>query len=208
MWSIWYHKGCPWKRYSLLDFFLPKKEYDVRSAEAAAVTFASTAAAASRRPAMAEMNSNSEVKRNKQNIDESGLAAAAVAYYEKEDMNCAESLLRACSDFYGLHLDGQALLAASGFGGGMGIQSVCGALTGALMAMGPLFVENRAHESDVLKEICEEFFGSFEQEHGTILCSVLKDRYHTEKAGCRETVRIAAEFTEAFIEQKRHVRIR
>ena len=47
---------------------------------------------------------------------------------------------------YKLGLDKEALKLASAFGGGMGIEDKCGALTGALMVLGKLFVKEKAHE--------------------------------------------------------------
>ena len=57
-------------------------------------------------------------------------------YYSKErDLNCAETILYAANDAYRLGLDKNALKMAAGFGGGMGIDSVCGALTGGIMVL-------------------------------------------------------------------------
>lgn len=51
--------------------------------------------------------------------------------------NCAESLLRGCNEALGLHLDPTAYAMATPFGGGFGgARSACGAVTGALMALG------------------------------------------------------------------------
>lgn len=62
-------------------------------------------------------------------------------YGEKENLNCAEKILYASNEAYNLGLDKKALKLSAGFGGGMAIESVCGALTGAIMVLGCLFVK-------------------------------------------------------------------
>lgn len=65
--------------------------------------------------------------------------------YLEEDNNCAETILRAANEEYGLNLsDGDAKLIAA-FGGGMGCGGTCGALAGALAVLGRVAVEGRAH---------------------------------------------------------------
>ena len=54
----------------------------------------------------------------------------AADYMAKNDYNCAETMLQAANEVYGLGLDERALHAASPFGGGMGRERACGALTG------------------------------------------------------------------------------
>ena len=136
------------------------------------------------------------------------LAAAAAAYYGVQDMNCSEALLRAANDAFQLDLDEQGLRLAAPFGGGMGIESVCGALTGALMALANLYVEQRAHESDRMKALSAEFLRGFEKAHGSIICRELKDRYHTDAYGCREVVGRAAAFLETFLSSHEKERLR
>ncbi|MFA5354803.1 MAG: C-GCAxxG-C-C family (seleno)protein, partial [Thermodesulfovibrionales bacterium] len=43
-------------------------------------------------------------------------------------LNCAEKILHGANEVYDLGLDREALKLARGMGGGMGIESVCGAL--------------------------------------------------------------------------------
>lgn len=75
-------------------------------------------------------------------------------YYSKEyDLNCAEAVLYAANETYDLGLDAKALKLAAGFGGGMNINGPCGALTGAVMALGALYIKERAHEGDKIKNL-------------------------------------------------------
>lgn len=62
---------------------------------------------------------------------------------------------------------------AAGFGGGMGVESICGAITGGIMVLSHLYVKQRSHESN-RKELETEFIETFKNEMGCIDCSALK----------------------------------
>ncbi len=113
-------------------------------------------------------------------------------FAEGRDLNCAETILYGANEAYKLGLGGEALKMAAGFGGGMAIESVCGALTGSIMVLGRLFVEERAHKSPRLKELIKELLVRYREEMGSIQCDVLKESYRTEEKKCREVIEKAA----------------
>jgi C_GCAxxG_C_C family probable redox protein len=117
-----------------------------------------------------------------------------------EDLNCAETILYGANIVYQLGLDGGDLKVAAGFGGGMAIESVCGALTGAIMVLGRLFVEERAHESSRIKDLTQELFDSYTEEMGSIYCAPLKEAHRTETLKCRIVILKAAEILDGIIE--------
>lgn len=129
-------------------------------------------------------------------------------YYLDGDLNCAEAVLYGSNEHYRLGLDSHGLLLSAGFGGGMGIESVCGALTGALMALGVLFVEQRAHEGEAMKCLAGEFLQKFAELHGSIMCRDLKEAHFDERKRCAAVVRMAADLLESFIEEKQELRVR
>jgi len=113
-------------------------------------------------------------------------------YYSKEhDLNCAETILYAANDVYKLGLDKSALKMAAGFGGGMYIGSVCGALTGGIMVISRLFVKDRAHVSPCLKGLVEEFLHRYCQKMGDINCSYLKEEHHNNEVRCLNVIKEA-----------------
>lgn len=118
---------------------------------------------------------------------------------EKEDLNCAEKILWGANNAYNLGLDREALKLASGFGGGMAIEDTCGALTGAIMVLGKLFVVERAHESDKIKELTRELFDEYNKEMKSIDCKPLKDMYRTEELKCRNVILKAAEILDRIV---------
>lgn len=124
-------------------------------------------------------------------------------YGEAEDFNCAEKILYGANRVYGLNLDANALKMSAGFGGGMGIGSVCGALTASIMVLGFLFVEQRAHESNRCKELTQELLRRYRNERGDILCGPLKAKYRTPEYKCRDVIVTAAAILDDIIARER-----
>ena len=118
---------------------------------------------------------------------------------EKEDLNCAEKILQGANIAYNLGLDRESLKLASGFGGGMAIQDKCGALTAAIMVLGKLFVKERAHESNKIKELTIELFDEYNREMLHIDCEPLKEMYRTEELKCRNVILKAAEILDIIV---------
>ena len=96
----------------------------------------------------------------------------AVDTYRK-GYNCAQAVLHAYSVDVGLD-PLVALKVSSGFGGGMGrIQSVCGAVTGAFMAIGYRFGMTKEGDNAAKEKtyaLVKRFADEFRQAHGSILC--------------------------------------
>lgn len=126
----------------------------------------------------------------------------ASGFGEKEDLNCAEKILHAANIAYDMQLDKNALRLASGFGGGMGIESTCGALAASVMVLGHLFIKERAHESGRIKELTSEFLDRYRTAMGAIDCSNLKATHRTEQEKCRPVILKAAEILDDIIKHE------
>jgi C_GCAxxG_C_C family probable redox protein len=90
--------------------------------------------------------------------------------------NCAQSVFRAFSQQLGLDED-LALSVSQGFGGGMGhTGSVCGAVTGAYMALGlanRTTKENPRQNVEKTYALIAEFTEKFKELHGSANCTEL-----------------------------------
>ena len=92
-----------------------------------------------------------------------------------EGYNCAQSVLLTMFE----HWDGESDLIpkiATAFGGGIGrCGSVCGALTGGVMALGIKYGTNEPSLEKRLKayELAHKFYKRFEKQHGSVLCREL-----------------------------------
>jgi C_GCAxxG_C_C family probable redox protein len=83
---------------------------------------------------------------------------------------CSQAVFAAFSEDYNLSKD-QALKIGACFGSGMRKGEVCGACTGAIMALGLKYGENKS-KSD---EMCVKFLDSFKKENGSYICRDLLD---------------------------------
>jgi len=78
---------------------------------------------------------------------------------------CSQAVFAAFSERYGLSKK-EALKIGACFGSGMRKGEVCGACTGALMALGLSYGESKAKSDDV----CEKFLDEFKRENGSYIC--------------------------------------
>lgn len=119
--------------------------------------------------------------------------------YLESDFNCAESILLAANAEYQLGLTPQDVKLVSGFGGGMGCGSTCGALTGGVAALGSLLVQQRAHATEGFKEACAGWVEAFTASLGSERCDVLKEKYANTDRRCLDAVLVAADTLEAYL---------
>lgn len=124
------------------------------------------------------------------------LADVAEKYYIEGDYNCAESVVLAANEMYGLGLDENAYQLLSAFGGGMGCGGVCGALAGALSVLGKVNVTGRAHATKGFRTLCSSCVLEIEKELGGRNCDQLKPVYFAAEKRCLKTVRIACDVLE------------
>ena len=127
------------------------------------------------------------------------LSTTARDYYLNGDYNCAEAMLLAIRDEYGLDIARDTLRLMSGFGGGMGCGSTCGALTGGVAALGSLLVQQRAHATEGFKEACAGWVEAFTASLGSERCDVLKEKYANTDRRCLDAVLVAADTLEAYL---------
>lgn len=108
---------------------------------------------------------------------------------DQEKMNCAEQMINAANIALDMKLSKDACKLSAGFGGGMGMMSVCGAVTSGSMILSHLFVNEYAHEgTKEIARITREFIKETESEMGSYICRDLRGKYRTPKDGCKYTI--------------------
>lgn len=119
--------------------------------------------------------------------------------YHSQGYNCCQSVMRALAEQSGLEL-GKANI-GFGFGAGMQIQSVCGALTGALISIGAACFDSEQPNPcrPGSKELTLEIEKRFEDRFNTIMCGDILAKY--EKTLCGECIAAAAEMAEEIIKE-------
>jgi C_GCAxxG_C_C family probable redox protein len=98
------------------------------------------------------------------------------ANYFKQDYNCAQSVLLTMQAYYSSPRNSLVPKIATAFGGGIGRRgSLCGALTGAIMAIGLKHGTNKTVliEKEEAYEVALKFYDQFVKECGSPFCREL-----------------------------------
>ena len=115
------------------------------------------------------------------------------------DLNCAEKILYGANWAYDMKLPAEALKLAAGFGGGMGVESSCGVITGGVMVLSSLYVKRNGHESGRIKALENE---TFTKEMGAIDCAALKAKYRNDEIKCNLIIFKAGEILDRMVERE------
>ncbi len=126
-------------------------------------------------------------------------------YGKTEDFNCAEKILNAANEAYQLKLSPEALKMAAGFGGGVAIEGLCGALAGGVMVLGRLFVTKNAHESDRIKRLTQELLNRYREAMGSIDCAPLKAAHRNDVVKCDPVILKAAAILDEIVQRELHL---
>ncbi len=110
--------------------------------------------------------------------------------YFRQGLNCTECLMRTFMDMYETDLPDDVLCLATGFGGGIGhTKNICGAITGAVMALGAVkgrrnpfgpkeeMRERITHLQKDIYPVFEEMIKEIEAEYGTLICSEMSQPF-------------------------------
>lgn len=101
------------------------------------------------------------------------------AFHEK-GCNCCQSVLCTLGEYTGLD-EQTATRIGYGFGGGMLTGNVCGAVSGAMMAIGAACTTGTApaEEKPGAVALCEQLQERFRERFGTLLCAdILREHEH------------------------------
>ena len=131
-----------------------------------------------------------EIAENK-NFDElMALADEIGRGYFRQGLNCAECVLRTFMDIYEVNVPDEVICMATGFGGGMGhTKNTCGAITGAVLALGLLKGRRdpfgpKEEMGDRIKHLQNDIYPVFGQmieeiqaKYGTLICSEMSQPF-------------------------------
>ncbi len=128
----------------------------------------------------------------------------AVALRNEKGYNCAQAVLAAYADLFGLD-EATALKIAEGFGTGMGgMGETCGAVTAAYMLIGLMNATgspDKAVRADTYKKV-REFAAAFAERHKTTVCRELKGEDGRPVVPCPVCIQTAAELFEEMLRHK------
>ena len=142
----------------------------------------------------------------------------AVELFRERGWNCAQSVAGAFCDATGMDMDTAKRISAP-FGGGMGrLREVCGAMSGALMAMGLLCAPEDPADRAAKAEhyaMVQEFARRFRERNGSLYCRDLLQSADTRPTPserteqfyrtrpCERIIRSAAEILDEMLEERK-----
>jgi C_GCAxxG_C_C family probable redox protein len=96
----------------------------------------------------------------------------AIADEFMKGFDCSQVVLSQCAGRLGITAE-EANKAAAAFGGGMGIGETCGAVVGAMIAIGMKYghyKEGDAEQKDIMSAKRAEFIAAFKDKYGSCAC--------------------------------------
>ncbi len=117
----------------------------------------------------------------------------------KNGYNCAQAVFSACTDLVDLD-EKTALAISAGFGGGLRSGEVCGAVSGALMAVGmayPFTDGSDTAAKDKIAALAKQCVAAAKDKYGCVRCAELKGNID-----CSEIIAYMAQVAEDIIKNK------
>ena len=115
-----------------------------------------------------------------------------VKKYRSQGYTCAESTIMAANEAWELNLSPESTRLLGGFGGGMHVGTVCGAISGGIAALSARYNKGTGHNSPLLTVKCKLFVNEVEERTGHIRCDELQPIYKTPEEDCDPTVVLIA----------------
>lgn len=120
-------------------------------------------------------------------------------YYFDGNYNCAESVLRAGNDYYGLDLHDRDMKLVGAYGAGIQTGNTCGALLGAAAILSMKYIEAKAHESEDIKPVVTLLMDKFRAAYASTLCEAVKPQSFREGVRCLAAVEKTCDILEQVI---------
>ncbi|MHA1712739.1 MAG: C-GCAxxG-C-C family protein [Candidatus Ranarchaeia archaeon] len=118
--------------------------------------------------------------------------------------HCSEAVLKVLADHYGIDAD-LLLRASNPFGGGIGdSDNLCGAVTGAIMAIGALITpEERQPPAWPSGQVAKQFMERYQKTVGSTNCLEIRHGLNWKDAHeyCDEAVRVAVKIAVELIDE-------
>ena len=120
-------------------------------------------------------------------------------YYFTQNYNCAETMIRAANEYYGLGLHEKEMKAYGGFGGGIQSGNTCGAVLSAVSVLSLKVIEKKAHDSANIKPVVNMLIGEYKKKYGSIMCKDIKNVCFLPEVRCRATLETSCDILESVI---------
>lgn len=115
--------------------------------------------------------------------------------------NCAEAMIRAANEVYGLNISSDDIKLFSGYGLGMGSLLTCGLATVGVAIFSRITVIDKAHDTPQFMAEVHRYMEGFAQAVGSNSCDALRKLQYDRVTKCEKSVRLACQYTEQFLQQ-------
>lgn len=129
-----------------------------------------------------------------------GIGQKALDYHAR-GFNCAQSVFAACGEYTGMD-EKTALALSAGFGGGLRSGEACGAIAGAVMAVGLVFPFTDGSDTeakDKIASLAKQCVAAAKEKYGAVRCAELKGNIN-----CSEIIAFMAETAKEIIEKEKN----
>lgn len=120
-------------------------------------------------------------------------------YYFDGNYNCAETILRAANEYYGLELHDKDMIMVGAYGAGIQSGNTCGAVLSVAAILSVKYVEAKAHESKDIRPVVNKMMHKFIEQYGSTLCKDIKPQSFKPEYRCQKTIESACDILEATI---------
>lgn len=121
--------------------------------------------------------------------------------YYFNNYNCAESVFLAANEYFGLGLDASSAKLVGGFGGGVQTGSACGAFLAAVSVISAMCIDDRAHNSNVLRPLVNDISDGLADRLGSTLCREIRPAVFEPERRCFVTVSTVCDLLEEAVER-------
>ena len=140
--------------------------------------------------------------------------------YFRQGLNCTECVLKTFMDIYEVNLPEEVMCMATGFGGGMGhTKNTCGAITGAVLALGMVkgrrnpfgpkeeMMDRISHLQNDIYPVFGQMVEEIEERYGTLICKEMSQPFgdfesKPRKKNCMEIISYCSQLTVKYAETK------
>ena len=120
-------------------------------------------------------------------------------YYFDQNYNCAETIIRAGNEYYGLGLHDRDMIMLAAYGAGIQSGNTCGAILAGASILSMRYVEAKAHESKDIRPVVIKMMQKFHAAYSSTLCKDIKPQSFKPEYRCQKTIERACDILEEVI---------
>ncbi len=122
-------------------------------------------------------------------------------YYFQNNYNCAEAMIHAGNDYYGLGISENDMRMVAGYGAGLQCGQTCGAIISAVSLLSMRYVAKNAHSSPDITITSNMLIKRFKDKYDSLLCKDIRPKSFQKEIRCLNTINFACDTLEEVIRE-------